>query len=219
MTACGVCGTAAQAPFRPPVPELAPDLDMRPGEPTRSTMNEWVRICPGCGAAAPDLATLRRDAVAIVRSVAYRVMDAIPESARPFVRWAMLCPSNERHEALLQAAWVADDIPDELAARDLRREAAAAWGDPADIESALRLVDVLRRAEAFDQAGKLAADLQTSPMDENSGRILAFQRARLASADSGRHLLSSALRPPARMPHVAHGKPKRAGFWGRLLGG
>jgi hypothetical protein len=56
-------------------------------------------------------------------------------------------------------------------------------------------------------------------MDENSARILAFQRARLASGDSGRHLLSSALRPPARMPHVAHGKPKRAGFWGRLLGG
>jgi hypothetical protein len=219
MSACGVCGAAAQAPFRPPAPELAPDLDMRPGEPTRSTMDEWLRICSGCGAAAPDLAALRRDAAEIVRSPAYRAMDALPEPARPFVRWAMLCPPNERHEALLQAAWVADDIPDEAAARDLRRQAADAWGDPADIESALRLVDVLRRSGDFDRAGQLAADLQTNPMDENSARILAFQRARLASGDSGRHLLSSALRPPARMPHVAHGKPKRAGFWGRLLGG
>ena len=51
------------------------------------------------------------------------------------------------------------------------------------------------------------------------GRIASFERTRLASGDSARHMLSSALRPPARTPHVAHGQRKASGFWGRLLGG
>jgi hypothetical protein len=56
-------------------------------------------------------------------------------------------------------------------------------------------------------------------MDERSEAVLAFQRARIAEGDTGRHLMSSALRPPARMPHVAHGKPQSgAGFFGRLFG-
>ncbi len=218
MASCAVCGTGARPAFRAPAPELSPDLDMRPGEPTRSTLPEWVHTCPGCGACAPDVAALPPDSAVIVRSEAYRAAGALP-AALPFVRWAMLCPAAERPEALLQAAWAADDAADEAAARALRSQAAAAWERNGDAQSTLRLIDVLRRAGEPERALALAAALDVNGLDENSERLLSFQRARLASGDTGRHLLSSALRPPARMPHVAHGKPRRAGFWGRLLGG
>jgi hypothetical protein len=219
MPACGVCGGEVAPPFRAPAPELAPDLDMRPGEPTRSTLTQWVRTCRRCGACAPDPAVLPGDVGEIVRSAAYRAVDDVPQASRPFVRWSMLCRATERGEALLRAAWAADDAPDDDAARILRMRAAESWGEPDGAESALRLIDILRRAGAGDRAVAIADRLETMPLDENSARIVAFQRARLAARDTGRHLLSSALRPPARMPHVAHGKPKRAGFWGRLLGG
>ena len=62
---CGVCGTPSRAPFRAPQPELAPDMDMRPGEPARSTLVDWVQTCPKCGAAAPDLSTLPSTARAV----------------------------------------------------------------------------------------------------------------------------------------------------------
>jgi hypothetical protein len=61
--------------------------------------------------------------------------------------------------------------------------------------------------------------MERAELDETSERVMRFQSARLAERDSGRHLLSSALRPPARTPHVAHGRAKPTGFWGRLLGG
>ncbi len=192
---------------------------MRPGEPTRSTLQEWLRTCETCGAVAPDLASLPAAACAIVRSTAYREIGAGLTSAAPFLRWSMLCSDEERREALLQAAWSADDAMDGLLACKLRLQAADAWGAHADLESALRLIDVLRRAGAVDHAIGLANDLAAGHVDESSAAILAFQRARIADGDTGRHLLSSALRPPARMPHVAHGKAKPAGFWSRLLGG
>jgi hypothetical protein len=56
-------------------------------------------------------------------------------------------------------------------------------------------------------------------MDERAESILRFQQARIAEGDTGRHLMSSALRPPSRTPHVAHGKAAtKPGFFARLLG-
>ncbi len=86
-----------------------------------------------------------------------------------------------------------------------------------DAEAALRLADVLRRAGAFEDAAARLRPL-TQAADDTTRRIAAFQQARIEARDTGRHLMSSALRPPARTPHVAHGR-KSAGFWGKLFGG
>lgn len=156
---------------------------------------------------APDLAALTANAASVVASEAYRAADR-------FSRWRMLCPAEARGEAYLQAAWLADDEGRDATA--LRRNAAAAWGEPASNESALRLIDVLRRAGEFTEAAR-RVDGMAAP-DETAAQVLAFQRGRIAARDTGRHLLSSALRPPARMPHVAHGKRAAGGFWARVLG-
>ena len=153
---------------------------------------------------------------------AYRDLDR-PAPTLPFLRWAMLCAAaGDQHdaaEATLQAAWTLDDIGDAAGATSLRREAARLWGKPDTAESALRLLDVLRRAGDFPGAAALAADLGTQRLDESTARIVAYQQDRIAGRDRERHLISSALRPPARTPHVAHGKRASAGFWRRLLGG
>ncbi len=209
MPACAACGTAAPLPFRAPPAETAPDLDGRPGEPTRSTLRRWLLRCRGCGACAPDLATLPPGAADIVRSPGYRAQP-------PFLRWAALAAGTpDEAQALLQAAWEAEDSGAD--AMELRRRAAALWPAPADAEAALRLADIQRRAGLLAEA---AATLDSWPdRDDASARIAVFERARIAVGDTGRHLLSSALRPPARTPHVTHGKRAAGGFWGRLLGG
>ncbi len=212
MTArCGVCGAPAPAAFRPPPAETAPDLDLRPGEPTRSTLGKWVSACRHCGACAPDLSVLTPDLAEVVASGAYRELTG---PARRFLRWARLCADpGERAEAMLQAAWAADDALD-AAAASYRREAAALWAGSDDPRAGMRRVDALRRAGDFPAA--LAA------LDGLAGNaeILAFQRARIAAGDTGRHLLSSALRPPARTPHAGHGMQQRAGrgLWRKLFG-
>ena len=221
---CVLCGTPCPPRFRPPAPELSPDLDLRPGEPTRSTMDRWMMVCPGCGAVAPDVSALPRDAVEVVESEAYLDLFARPDTATPFLRYAMICRPGDRAGAYLQAAWAADDAGDDEAARHYRREAAANWGEPDGIESALRLIDVLRRAGMLATAEECAGVIAGDMMDERAEAMLRYQRARIAEGDTGRHLMSSAVRPPARMPHVAHGKkklaplPPKPGFLARLFG-
>ncbi len=220
--ACALCGTPCPPPFRAPAPELAPDLDLRPGEPTRSTLPRWIATCRGCGAAAPDLAALPETARATVASPAYRALSG-PRGTLPFLRWALLQEAagdpDGAAESVLQAAWAADDAEDMAAAAALRRRAAGLWGDPADPATALRLIDVLRRAGEFEAASARAVSVGGLALDESSARIVAFQQARIAERDTTRQMMSSALRPPARTPHVGHGKRERRGLWDRLFGG
>ena len=139
------------------------------------------------------------------------------------MRWACICEALGRQaeaaEAVLQAAWALDDAGQD--ASDLRRRAMALWGNPASTEDALRLLDMQRRAGDFTAAQARADALDGAAGDENTAAILAFQRARIAEGDTGRHMISSALRPPARRPHVTHGMqaPATGGFWRRLFGG
>lgn len=203
---CAICGTTCRPPFRAPAAELAPDLDGRPGEPARSTLPRWIALCTGCGAAAPDLAALPPTAAAIVHEDGYR---AEPDR---FLRWSRLAPDPQAAaEAILQAAWLREDKNEDAA--DLRRRAAAAWhGDP------LRQLDILRRAGALPKAATLAESI--GGLDEDGRRILAFQRERIAAGDTARHAISSALRPPARTPHVSHVQKatQKPGLLSRLFG-
>ena len=216
--ACALCHTPCPPRFRPPPPEISPDLDLRPGEPARSTLPHWVQTCQGCGAVAPDLAALPPASVEIVESEAYLDLHARPEAATPFLRAAMIARPGDRSGLLLQAAWTADDARDDDAARHYRKEAAANWGEPEGVEDALRLIDLLRRAGLLAAAQECAGVIAADAIDERSHAILAFQCARIADGDTGRHMMSSALRPPARTPHVAHGRPKPQRTWlARLL--
>ena len=219
---CAVCGAPAPAPFRAPQPEIAPDLDMRPGEPTRSTLRDWVQTCGNCGAAGPDLARLPEGAGRVIRSAPYQAL--IHEGAEetlPFRRWATICRESddprEAAEAMLQAAWAADDANTMSEAAALRREVAALWADATDEETCLRRVDVLRRAGDLEAAEAFAAECAARISDEAGAAVLAFQRARIAARDIGRHLISSAMPPPAHAPHVSHGKRPTPKFWERLF--
>ena len=210
MPVCSLCGTAAPPPFRAPQQEGSPDLDGRPGEPTRSTLRKWLVCCPGCRAFAPDVAQLPASAKDVVHSEAYRRLKT------PFLRWAALVAgTGQEASAHLQAAWDAEDDGNDGTA--LRKQAVAAWPHTGDEEQVLRLVDVQRRAGLLAEA---SATLDRLPpgMDDAAARIAAFERARIEAGDTGRHLLSSALRPPARTPHAAHQQRKAATFWSRLMG-
>ncbi len=211
MSSCALCGTPAPQPFRAPPQEGSPDLDGRPGEPTRSTLRKWLVCCTRCRAFAPDVAALPASAASVVQSDAYRSLKT------PFLRWAALVAgTSEEAAALLQAAWDAED--DGHDATELRRRAAAVWPASDDAEQALRLADVQRRAGLLEAAA-LTLDRLPPDQDDAAARIAAFERARIVAGDTGRHLLSSALRPPARTPHVTHGQQKATGFWSRLMGG
>jgi len=197
---------------------------MRPGEPARSTLRDWIQVCPKCGAAAPDVSALPSTVRAVVESEEYHMLStSVLEETLPFRRWALICERTgdraQQAEALLQAAWAADDAAAMTEPARLRGEVAALWDGTDDVELGLRRLDVLRRAGHFEAAEAWAAVLAERGADDLARSLIAFQRARIASRDIGRHLISSALPPPSSMPHVSHGKRATTGFWSRLLRG
>lgn len=215
---CALCGTPARSPFRAPPAEMAPDLDLRPGEPARSTMRFWIQTCSQCGASAPDLAALPAGARAVVEGPDYGALRSTGV-ADGFLRWAVIAErcgqTNDAAEATLQAAWVLDDSGQD--GTELRLAAVRLWGPPDDPLAALRQADVLRRAGAFDRAAALLD--QVGPGDEGTSAILAFQRELVTTQDRGRHSIATALRPPAHRPHASHGATEaKRGFWARLRG-
>jgi len=196
---CALCGGPARRPFRAPrPPELSPDMDLRPGEPARSTLRYWVQGCGQCGAAAWDLSTLPTAARAAVESAPYRnlSLEAAADTLL-FRRWAMIClATGDRAagaEATLMAAWAADDGAHVSEAANLRRDVAALWGEPADPPTALRLLDVLRRAGEFAAVEARGQKLAAAKPDRFAAAVVGFQRDRAGARDIGRHLLSSAV--------------------------
>jgi hypothetical protein len=216
---CGVCGHESRQPgFRLPVPEQAPDLDLRPGEPVRSTMARWLETCPHCGYAAPDITEAHPAGAQAVAAAPYRALiadTAHPVLARRFLAWAhVLEETGALHaaaEATLHAAWVADDLNREDLARQWRREAVALWrsGPALDAEQSVRVIDALRRAGDFAEAEGAAEALAALNPPEAVAQVTALEVRLIAAEDTGRHSMASAIAPPARRPHVTHQPKKR----------
>ena len=212
--ACGVCGTESRQPtFRAGLPEQAPDLDLRPGPPLRGSMARWLQQCPNCGYAAPDIAQAHPGAAPAVGAAHFRALlnDAShPPLARRFLAWALVLEEtgalHAAAEATLQAAWVADDLGKPDLARLWRLEAVALWrsGPALDAEQQVRVVDALRRAEAWDDAAATARGLLDQAPPENVAQVLVLELRLVEAGDLRRHSVASALPPPARRPHVSH---------------
>ncbi|WP_426959706.1 hypothetical protein [Muricoccus radiodurans] len=225
---CAVCGTESRQPrFRPAAPEGAPDLDLRPGEPLRGTMESWLQQCPHCGYAAPEIARAHPAAIEAVGTAPFRALinDAShPPLARRFLGYAyVLEETGALHaaaEATLQAAWVADDARRPELARAWRQDAVALWraGPPLDTEQTMRVVDALRRSEAFPDAALTAERLAASHPPEAVSGVLALEQRLIAAEDSGRHTVASALPPPTHRPHATQSSiaRRRGGLWERL---
>ncbi len=225
---CGVCGTESRQPaFRPSPPQQPPDLDLRPGEPVRSTMARWLQQCPGCGYCAPDITRAHPAAAEAVRAAPFRALMAdtsIPPLGRRFLAWALVLEEtgalHASAEATLQAAWVADDLGRSEFSRSWRLDAVALWrgGPPLDAEQTVRVVDALRRAEAWDDAAATADGLARSDPPEPVAQVVMLEQRLIETGDSGRHTVASALPPPSRRPHVSHQKiaARGEGLWAKL---
>ncbi|WBV42764.1 hypothetical protein [Teichococcus cervicalis] len=229
---CAVCGgESRQPPFRPGPPEQAPDLDLRPGEPLRGTMARWLQQCPHCAYAAPDIGRAHPAAAEAVAAAPFRALIADtshPPLARRFLAWAhVLEETGALHaaaEATLHAAWVADDMNRPDLAAHWRQEAVALWrgGPPLDAEQNVRVIDALRRAEAWEDAAATARHLAESRPEEAVAQVVALELRLIAQRDAGRHTLASALPPPSQQRrHQAHRRgqpPAGPGLWQRIAG-
>ena len=159
------------------------DLDTRPPEMQRSTMNYWLEECPHCGYIAYNIAKptdVNRD---ILQQESYVTCDGIAfqsNLAKRFYRYSMLKDSKmEKMMAYLHSAWVCDDVRD-IENAIVCRKKAIQMADEILLESSeddenLRIMkaDMLRRTCQFDRLVEEYAEVKLS--DDLLNQILVYE--------------------------------------------
>lgn len=167
------------------------DLDTRPPEMRRSTMDMWVYACPSCGHCATDLAEPGEGLAELVASEPYLAIRrdaAIPAKARDFLCQALIARVQGRLRAAawatIHVAWVCDDegVSDAAVRHRLEAvnlvDAADLAGTPVGHDaggSAAIKTDLLRRGGSFAEARAVAQAAIDATPDEVIETVLQYQ--------------------------------------------
>ncbi len=188
---CAVCHEASQQVVILSTNEMGPaDLDFRPPQMMRSTMRYWVEECPHCGYVYGQIDTLASNAGKAINSVLYRENRASDGPERQIDRFAKASlvaenASEFRRAAgyALNTAWAADDADlasvassARLRAYELFRAALETEQDAEQIvETRVQMIDLLRRAEKWDEAMTLAVLVLQGSVTGILRSVLLFQ--------------------------------------------
>jgi hypothetical protein len=194
---------------------FGPDLDSRPGEMLRSTIEYWIQACPACGYCAPDLAKAPPDRKRLVESEAYRAQGGRPggsSAATHYLRWAWIQDQEGAYAdagwAAMRAAWVCDDVGSAGRARDCRLQALTLFQKASQagqrfasspLMEAAVTADICRRVGRFEDAlaaverGEqiLQQDAQTTHVGVIPD-VLVFQRQLIQREDAQRYTVAEA---------------------------
>jgi len=204
---CSVCGHQSETMVIGSTNQFgASDLDSRPPEMMRSTIDYWLQECPSCGCCAVYLAKLDPRVPDVVRRPAFRAMreglGELSESARKFRTATFIaCELGDYSGAFLRAlheAWVHDDEGDSIRARAVRLDAIDFLHQvhrgglrvyPEIGADELVTVDLFRRAGEFDRAAAICSDVLSKPCSNEVRAVLEFQRKLCDLRDAGCHTM------------------------------
>lgn len=159
---CSVCGTKSLHTVITKIQaDGVPDMDLRPPEPHRSSMELWVMECPECGYCNGSLATHSDTERSYFDSREYKTLGGLktenPIIAR-FVKKALICLKNrdyaEAAQSYLYGAWVGDDENNNEISEECRTEALSIIENSNlknDDNFFLLRADLLRRNRQFDK--------------------------------------------------------------------
>ncbi len=178
-----------------------PDLDTRPPEMMRSTMDMWVQECPVCGYCSPDISEAPENAKEVVQSESYNEQlksEEYPELANRFLCWSMVEESsNELAGAgwsAVHAAWACDDATAGEAANKCRERAVGLFlkaiergGDVAEQVGGPEAImaDLLRRVGKFELALEYCERGLNKETEELIEKVLNFEIELINKSDAG----------------------------------
>ncbi|WP_407377545.1 hypothetical protein [Methanobrevibacter sp.] len=195
---CSVCGRTSLQPILSSTNSWGyPDIDLRPPEMRRSTMNTWLVECPHCGYVASNIENKLEVPKDLLKTGAYLTCEGknfkSPLSER-FYKHYLISKAEKYHGSeffsLLHCAWTCDDNDDELAV-EIRKLALKSLYkiDPQeeDEKNALKLIeaDLLRRSLQFDEVIRKFKDVILEDKTQND--IITFQIELSMNKDSACH--------------------------------
>lgn len=201
---CAVCGRESEQQGLASTNTMGPpDLDLRPAEMMRSTMDMWVQRCPHCGYRAEYIAEETEGAAEFMRGEAYKRLSddaAYPGLARDFLCASALSENAGNYAyagwAALYAAWACDDARKDERAVECRERAARLFllarekGQQLAKDAGageLMVADVLRRCGRFEEARKLCEEGLRKGPNDFIRKLIVYERDLAASGDRRCH--------------------------------
>lgn len=175
------------------------DLDTRPPEMERSTINLWVQRCPYCGYCAPDISERTENSKKIVYSVSYIKQLNDPEFSRlanEFLCCSLIQENAEEYAdagwSNIHAAWACDDADLIIQSQNCRMKAVVLLQKAKEngqmygqdtISEVVIMVDLLRRSCQFEKALKLCEEELKNNPEKSIKDFLRFQKKLINKSD------------------------------------
>jgi hypothetical protein len=208
---CAICGQQSRQTIVHSTSNFgSPDLDLRPPPLKRQTMTYWVQECPHCRYVAARISHAEPGAHEFMRGDRWKALRlSAPGKSRSlselFLVHSVIQEAIGNLEkaafAALHAAWDADDRDDPAIAKSRRRSAADlferafAQGQIGSAEESIIrfiLVDILRRAQCWEEAVKCCQQLDAAHLDPILQTTLRYQRHLCEARDAMCYDLASA---------------------------
>ena len=187
----------------------SPDLDTRPPEMQRSTIQYWVQRCPSCGYCSPNLSESADGAEEIINLTEYQ--DILKNPDMPEIATSFMALSFEKQLqgkysdaawSAIHAAWICDDENHHEASR-LCREKAIQMIEKAHANSQVIAkqpgasesitIDLMRRAGMFQQALEFAESTKEKDIEKIIKHIIEYEIGLIKRKDIDSHKISDAL--------------------------
>ena len=206
---CAVCGESSTQPGLLSTNATgSSDLDGRPSEMVRSTMDCWIERCPGCGYCSTDIGESKSGLEKIIQTPEYRDIlerDDIPELAASFLASSYLYNLDKEYARAARmahyASWVLDDFDASVESTNARIKTIALIQladehgqefSASREESILITVDLMRRSRLFNQAEAFIENTSPECSDDSIQELIRYERQLIADRDSAVHTLFQA---------------------------
>lgn len=201
---CAVCGSVHQYRVLASTNAFgSPDLDLRPPEMQRSTMNVWIQECPDCGYISEDVSDPSDVTLDDLKSEDFLSCDGIifvSDLASRFYKYYKINILDDNRKdafmAILHAAWACDDADDQVNAKICREKAIPLIShlitENHKEKDNLMLIkaDLLRRSSHFNA---LLNEFQNVEFQEQiMNHVMAFQLALAKAMDTACYKVSDA---------------------------
>ena len=207
---CAICGSKSEQMTISSTNSMGSrDLDLRPPEMQRSTMECWVQECPTCGYAYSSIEEKADNSAATMSSPAYEeVLSGQLNGSLigSFLKSSLMAEGAADIRAAadyaLNAAWAADDLSDTMNAKFNRYRAVSLFEKllkvtdyNAEETTVTRtiMVDILRRSRQWDEAINLANILLSQKLDPTIELVLKFEISQASQNDTQCYTIAEAL--------------------------
>ena len=160
-TECSVCGETSEQPALLSTNSFGyPDLDLRPPEMQRSTMDVWIQECPHCGYVAGDLSDELEISKNYLKCEEYRTCEGLDfksNLSKRFYKMHMIARESGDIEtsfySLRNCIWECDDVQDELAV-EMRKKAVELANELIERNTEDKEIIILMKADFLRRSGQ-----------------------------------------------------------------